>query len=112
MESLLEKNLDCAMSKQTIYNVRTKMKKKRIEGRNMVEEVLHQCNKQGYRCYWRNCKENNILSDIVVAHSVSILIIRTWLFVLIMKTRYKTNKIHIDQNIVGNLTPKIGNDIA
>ncbi|KAI5665093.1 hypothetical protein M9H77_24416 [Catharanthus roseus] len=37
-------------SKQTIYNVRAKMKKKRMEGHNTVEEVLHQCNQQGYKC--------------------------------------------------------------
>ncbi|KAI5683989.1 hypothetical protein M9H77_05217 [Catharanthus roseus] len=67
------------------------MKKKRMEGRNMVE-VLHQCNQQGYMCFWRNCEENNILSDIIVAHSVSILMMRTWPFVLIMDRTYKTNK--------------------
>ncbi|KAI5662275.1 hypothetical protein M9H77_21598 [Catharanthus roseus] len=85
MASLLEKNPDCAV---------------RIEGRNTVEEVLHQCNQRGYRCYWRNCEENNILSDIVVVHSVSILIMRTWPLT------------HIDQNIVGKLTPKIGKERA
>ncbi|KAI5663482.1 hypothetical protein M9H77_22805 [Catharanthus roseus] len=63
--------------KKTIYNARTKMKKKRMERRNTVEEVLHQCNQQGYRCYWRNCGENNIRNDIVVVNPVSILIITT-----------------------------------
>ncbi|KAI5666609.1 hypothetical protein M9H77_16462 [Catharanthus roseus] len=47
MASLLEKNPNYAVSKQTIYNTRAKMKKKRMEGRNMVEEVLHQCNERG-----------------------------------------------------------------
>ncbi|KAI5667611.1 hypothetical protein M9H77_17464 [Catharanthus roseus] len=37
MASLLEKNLDCAVSKQ----IRAKMKK-RMEGHNTVEEVLYQ----------------------------------------------------------------------
>ncbi|KAI5681833.1 hypothetical protein M9H77_03061 [Catharanthus roseus] len=37
MASLLEKNPDCAVDiKQTIYNAPVKMKKKRMEGRNMV----------------------------------------------------------------------------
>ncbi|KAI5673757.1 hypothetical protein M9H77_14121 [Catharanthus roseus] len=36
MASLLEKNPDCAVSKQTIYNVRVKMKKKRMQGRNTI----------------------------------------------------------------------------
>ncbi|KAI5648379.1 hypothetical protein M9H77_34384 [Catharanthus roseus] len=64
------------------------MKKKRMEGCNTVEEVLHQCNQWGYMCYWRNCEENNILSDIVVAHLVSILMMGTKPFVLIMDTTY------------------------
>ncbi|KAI5673798.1 hypothetical protein M9H77_14162 [Catharanthus roseus] len=68
------------------------MKKKRIEGRNTVEEVFHQCNQRGYRCYWRNCKENNILTYIVIVHPVSILMMRSWQFVLIIDTTYKTNK--------------------
>ncbi|KAI5652711.1 hypothetical protein M9H77_29898 [Catharanthus roseus] len=46
MASLLEKNPDCAVSKQTIYNVRAKMKKKRMEERNTVEEVFHLCNQR------------------------------------------------------------------
>ncbi|KAI5648789.1 hypothetical protein M9H77_34794 [Catharanthus roseus] len=94
MASLLEKNPDWAVSyvrltcfvvwlnylrliKQTIYNVRTKIKNKRMEGRNTIEEVFHQYNQRGYRCYWRNCEENNILRDIVIAHPVSILMMRT-----------------------------------
>ncbi|KAI5658140.1 hypothetical protein M9H77_26933 [Catharanthus roseus] len=44
MVSLLERNMDCTVSKQTIYNAQAKMKKKRMEGRNMVEEVIHRCN--------------------------------------------------------------------
>ncbi|KAI5653214.1 hypothetical protein M9H77_30401 [Catharanthus roseus] len=92
MASLLEKNSDCVVSKQTIYNARAKMKKKRMEGRNTIEELLHQCNQQGYRCYSRNCEESNVLSDIIVVHPVSILMIRTWPFVLIMDTTNKTNE--------------------
>ncbi|KAI5671830.1 hypothetical protein M9H77_12194 [Catharanthus roseus] len=63
LASLLEKNLDCVVSKQTIHNAQAKMKKKMMEGHNTVEEVLHQCNQRGYRCYWRN-EENNILSNV------------------------------------------------
>ncbi|KAI5664065.1 hypothetical protein M9H77_23388 [Catharanthus roseus] len=78
MASLSENNSDCAVSKQTICNARAKIKKKRMEGCNTVEE--------------RKCEENNILSDIIVVHLVSILTMRTWPFVLIMDTTYKTNK--------------------
>ncbi|KAI5658328.1 hypothetical protein M9H77_27121 [Catharanthus roseus] len=110
------------------------MKKKRMEGRNMLEEALHQCNKRGYRCYSRNCEENNVLSDIVVVYVVSILMMRTWPFVdnghdynmflleavgmtpkgktFTIATAFMQNRRHIDQNIVGELILKIGNDGA
>ncbi|KAI5673148.1 hypothetical protein M9H77_13512 [Catharanthus roseus] len=107
MASLLEKNLNSVVSKQTVYNVRAKIKKTRMEGRNIVEELLHQCNTRGYRCYWRYCEENNVLNDIVVAHSVSILMMRICHFVLIIDTTR-----HIDRNNTGKLTLKIGKDRA
>ncbi|KAI5666644.1 hypothetical protein M9H77_16497 [Catharanthus roseus] len=43
--------------------------------------------------FYRNCEESNVLSDIVVAHSTSVAMIRTWSYVLIMDTTYETNKL-------------------
>ncbi|KAI5663233.1 hypothetical protein M9H77_22556 [Catharanthus roseus] len=50
---------------------------------------------RGYTVFHRNCEESNVLSDIVVAHPTSIAMIRTWPYVLIMDTTYKTNKYNI-----------------
>ncbi|KAI5658948.1 hypothetical protein M9H77_27741 [Catharanthus roseus] len=47
---------------------------------------------RGYTVFYRNCEDNKVLSDIVIAHPTSIAIIITWLYVLIMDTIYKTNK--------------------
>ncbi|KAI5649388.1 hypothetical protein M9H77_35393 [Catharanthus roseus] len=48
--------------------------------------------RKGYTVFYRNREDINILSDIVVAHPTSIAMIRTWSYVLIMDTTYKTNK--------------------
>ncbi|KAI5666150.1 hypothetical protein M9H77_16003 [Catharanthus roseus] len=61
-------------------------------GRNTVEKVLRLSVEKGYTVFYRNGEDNNILSDIVVAHPTSIAMIRTWPYVLIMDTTYKTNK--------------------
>ncbi|KAI5658293.1 hypothetical protein M9H77_27086 [Catharanthus roseus] len=75
-------------SAQKIYNVVAKIKKNRMKGRNTVENVLCLSVEQGYTVFYRNCEENNILSDIVVSHPISIAMIKTWLYVLILDTTY------------------------
>ncbi|KAI5664141.1 hypothetical protein M9H77_23464 [Catharanthus roseus] len=46
---------------------------------------------RGYIIFYRNTKDSNVLSDIVVVHPTSIAMIRTWTYVLIMDTTYKMN---------------------
>ncbi|KAI5673945.1 hypothetical protein M9H77_14309 [Catharanthus roseus] len=86
-----EQNIGCAVIAQKIYNIVTKIKN-RMKGRNTVEEVLSLSAERGYTVFYRNYEESNVLSDIVVAHPTSIAMIRTWPYVLIMDTTYKTNK--------------------
>ncbi|KAI5677594.1 hypothetical protein M9H77_08544 [Catharanthus roseus] len=85
-------NKTLAVHAQKIYNVVAKIKRNRMQGRNTVEEVLCLSAQRGYTVFHRNCEESNVLSDIVVAHPTSIAMIRTWPYVLIMDTTYKTNK--------------------
>ncbi|KAI5676008.1 hypothetical protein M9H77_06958 [Catharanthus roseus] len=54
--------------------------------------VLQSVQKMGYTVFYRNGEDSNVLSDIVVAHPTSIAMLRTWPYVLIMDTAYKTNK--------------------
>ncbi|KAI5680809.1 hypothetical protein M9H77_02036 [Catharanthus roseus] len=63
-----------------------------MQGQNTVKEVLYLSAQWGYTVFYRNAEDNNVLSDIIVAHPTSIAIIRTWPYVLIMDTTYKTNK--------------------
>ncbi|KAI5654363.1 hypothetical protein M9H77_31550 [Catharanthus roseus] len=79
-------------SSQKIYNVVAKIKKNRIQGRNTVEEVLYLSAIRDYTVFYRNREDSNMLSDIIVAHPTSIEMLRTWSYVLIMDTTYKTNK--------------------
>ncbi|KAI5664384.1 hypothetical protein M9H77_23707 [Catharanthus roseus] len=59
-------------SAQKLYNIIAKMKKKRMQGRNTVEEVICLSAQWGYTVFYRNCNDSNILNDIVVAHPTSI----------------------------------------
>ncbi|KAI5650303.1 hypothetical protein M9H77_36308 [Catharanthus roseus] len=77
-----------------------------MQGRNTVEEILCLSAQQGYTVFYRNREESKLLSDIVIAHSTSIAMIRTWIYVLIMDTIYKTNK-HLDQNVLAKLTEMV-----
>ncbi|KAI5666703.1 hypothetical protein M9H77_16556 [Catharanthus roseus] len=82
----------CAVSSQKIYNVVAKIKKNRMQGRNTVEEVLCLSPIRDYTVFYRNREDGNMLNDIVVANPTSIEMLRTWPYVLIMDTTYKTNK--------------------
>ncbi|KAI5673550.1 hypothetical protein M9H77_13914 [Catharanthus roseus] len=77
---------------QKIYNVFAKIKSSRMQGRNMVEEVLCLSAQRGYTVFHKNREESNVLSDIVAAHPTSIAMIRMWPYLMIMDTTYKTNK--------------------
>ncbi|KAI5652856.1 hypothetical protein M9H77_30043 [Catharanthus roseus] len=79
-------------SAQKIYNVVAKIKKNRMQARNTVEEVFYLSAIQDYTVFYKNREDSNMLSDIVVAHTTSIEMLRTWPYVLIMDTTYKTNK--------------------
>ncbi|KAI5648929.1 hypothetical protein M9H77_34934 [Catharanthus roseus] len=72
-----------------------------MQGRNMVEEVLRLSAERGYTIFYRNGEDSNVLSDIVVAHTTSIAMIKTWPYVLIMDTT------HIDQNVLAKLTEMV-----
>ncbi|KAI5661755.1 hypothetical protein M9H77_21078 [Catharanthus roseus] len=87
-----EQDVSYAVSAQKIYNVVAKIKKNQMQGRNKVDEVFCLSAQWGYTIFYRNSEESNVLSDIVIAHPTSIAMIRTWPYVLIMDTTYKTNK--------------------
>ncbi|KAI5670693.1 hypothetical protein M9H77_11057 [Catharanthus roseus] len=73
--------------------------------KNTVEEVLYLSAQRGYTVFYRNREESNVLSDIVVAHPTSIAMIRTWSYVLIMDTTYKTNKYNMQLLEAVEMTP-------
>ncbi|KAI5663229.1 hypothetical protein M9H77_22552 [Catharanthus roseus] len=85
---LRELNVGCAFRKYTMFLPRLRRTGCR---RNTVEEVLGLSVQRGYTVFYRNTEDNNVLSDIVVAHPTSIAMIRTWPYTLIMDTTYKTN---------------------
>ncbi|KAI5668658.1 hypothetical protein M9H77_18511 [Catharanthus roseus] len=77
---------------QTEQFRKSHIKRDQMQGRNTVEEVLRLSAERGYTVFYRNSEDNNVLSDIVVAHLTLIAMIRTWPYVLIMDMTYKMNK--------------------
>ncbi|KAI5656507.1 hypothetical protein M9H77_25300 [Catharanthus roseus] len=76
-----------------------------MKGRNTVEKVLSLSVERDYTVFYRNREEINVLSDIDVAHLTSIAMIRTWPYVLIMDTTYKTNKYNMPLLEAVGMTP-------
>ncbi|KAI5667042.1 hypothetical protein M9H77_16895 [Catharanthus roseus] len=83
-----------------------------MQGRNTMKEVLCLSAQWGYIVFYRNYEDSIVLSDIVVAHPTSIAMIRTWPYVLIIDTTYKTNKRHIDQNVLAKLTEMMKDEVV
>ncbi|KAI5682018.1 hypothetical protein M9H77_03246 [Catharanthus roseus] len=76
----------------------------------LVEEVLCLSAQRGYAVFYRNCNDNNVLSDIVVAHPTSIQMIRMWPYVqyaIVGSCRDDSNRRHIDQNVLVKLSEMI-----
>ncbi|KAI5681981.1 hypothetical protein M9H77_03209 [Catharanthus roseus] len=90
---------------QNIYNVVANIKRNGMQRRNTIEKVLCLSTQRGYTVFHINCEESNVLSDIVVAHPTSIAIIRTWPYILIMDTTYKTNKYNMPLLEAVGMTP-------
>ncbi|KAI5658450.1 hypothetical protein M9H77_27243 [Catharanthus roseus] len=55
-----EQDVGCAVSAQKIYNIVTKIKNNRMQGRNTIEEVLFLTAKWGYMVFYRNREESNV----------------------------------------------------
>ncbi|KAI5650381.1 hypothetical protein M9H77_36386 [Catharanthus roseus] len=71
----------------------------------VVQSVLRLSAERGYTVFYRNGEDSNVLSDIVVAHPTSIAMLRTWPYVLIMDTTYKTNKYNMPLLEFVGMTP-------
>lgn len=64
---------------------------------NTVEGVLCLCTGRSYTVFFKNCDESNMLSDIVVEYPLSIQIMKTWSYVLIIDTTHKqTSEFYYD----------------
>ncbi|KAI5671511.1 hypothetical protein M9H77_11875 [Catharanthus roseus] len=89
---------------QKIYNVVAKIKNNRMQRQNTIEEVLCLSAQRGYTVFYRNYPDSNVLSDIVIAPNINSNM-RTWPYVLIMNTTYKTNKYNMPLLKAIGMTP-------
>ncbi|XP_057536608.1 protein FAR-RED ELONGATED HYPOCOTYL 3-like [Amaranthus tricolor] len=74
-----------------IYNIRQSIRKEEMEGRTPLQHCLHMATELNY-VVWTDLDNEGQLSRLLIANPTSIQMIRTWPYVVLIDTTYKTNK--------------------
>ena len=78
-------------SMNQIYNARQSIRREEMEGRTPLQHCLYMATKLNY-VVWTDLDNEGGLSRLLVANLTSIQMIRTWPYVVLIDTTYKTNK--------------------
>ena len=78
-------------SMNQIYNVRQSIRREEMEGRTLLQHCLYMATEHNY-VVWTDLDSEGELSRLLVANPTSIQMIRTWPYVVLIDTTYKTNK--------------------
>ena len=74
-----------------IYNVRQSIGKEEIDGTTPLQHYLYMATDHNY-VVWTDLDSEGKLIQLLIANPTSILMIRTWPYVVLIDTTYKTNK--------------------
>ncbi|XP_057543857.1 protein FAR1-RELATED SEQUENCE 2-like [Amaranthus tricolor] len=74
-----------------IYNIRQSIRRDEMEGRTPLQHCLHMATEHNY-VVWTELDNDGHLSRLLIANPTSIQMIRTWPYVVLIDTTYKTNK--------------------
>ncbi|XP_057527484.1 protein FAR-RED IMPAIRED RESPONSE 1-like isoform X1 [Amaranthus tricolor] len=74
-----------------IYNIRQSIRREEMEGRTSLQHCLHMATELNY-VVWTDLDIEGQLSRLLIANPTSIQMIRTWPYVVLIDTTYKTNK--------------------
>ncbi|KAL2902597.1 hypothetical protein RDABS01_027679, partial [Bienertia sinuspersici] len=77
-------------NKRHIYNFRAKLREEKAEGQNPAEQFLYLIVKHKY-LFWIDSDEG-VVTHTFVAHPTSVNLLRTFPFVIMMDSTYKTNR--------------------
>ena len=78
-------------SMNQIYNVRQSIRREELEGRTPLQYCLYMATEHNY-VVWTNLDIEGQLSILLIVNPTSIQIIRTWPYVVLIDTTYKTNR--------------------
>ncbi|KAL2925148.1 Protein FAR1-RELATED SEQUENCE 5 [Bienertia sinuspersici] len=70
-----------------VYNYRDNIRRERLDGRNPAQQVLHVVVQRGY-VYWTATDMDGCICQLFCAHSTSVQLFRTWLYVVGMDSTY------------------------
>ncbi|KAL2935912.1 hypothetical protein RDABS01_019030, partial [Bienertia sinuspersici] len=74
-----------------VYNYRDKIRRERLDGRNLAQQVFHEVVQRGY-VYWTASDMDGCICQLFCAHPTSLQLFRTWPYVVRMDSTYKTNR--------------------
>ena len=78
-------------SMNQIYNVRQSIRNEEMEGRTPLQHYLYMAPAHNYMV-WTHLDSEGQLSRLLNANPTSIQMIRMWSYVVLIDTKYKTNK--------------------
>ena len=91
MTSIKQNFPDFFASMNQIYNVRQSIRREEMEGRTPLQHCLYMAIGYNY-VVWTDLENEGQLSRLLIANPTSIQMIRTWPYLLLIDTTYKTNK--------------------
>ena len=74
-----------------IYNVRQSIRREEMEGWTLFQHCLYMATEHNY-VVWTDLDSERQLSRLLITNPTSIQMIRTWPYVVLVDTTYKTNK--------------------
>jgi MULE transposase-like protein len=91
MTSIRENFPDYFPSMSQIYNIRQALRREEMDGRTPLQHCLYLATEKNY-IVWTDLDSDGQLTRLLIANPISIQMIRTWPYVVLIDTTYKTNK--------------------
>ncbi|XP_021759160.1 protein FAR1-RELATED SEQUENCE 5-like [Chenopodium quinoa] len=92
LASVLEKFPEDQPNRRHIYNVRQKLRFERSEGRNPIQQLLHQAQARGYLYWFESDEDTSEVTHLFLVHPDCADMISSWPSVILIDSTYKTNK--------------------
>ncbi|KAK9750615.1 hypothetical protein RND81_02G208400 [Saponaria officinalis] len=88
-----------------IYNLSYKVRFEKRGNRNLAQQMLRLASKNGYVHFWEANDDTTELKHIFMAHPSALMLLRAYLYVVIINSTYKTNLYKIPMVELVGVTP-------